>query len=74
MVDAQIRNNTLEKPLYACYNIGRIWFFVILVGKEYGVSRAYDATQTDDFTDMVAILQKVKVYIHQELGLPAPEA
>jgi hypothetical protein len=46
---------------------------VILDDKEYGVSRAYDATQTDDLTDMVAILKRVKVYIHQILGLPAPE-
>lgn len=70
MVEAQIMNGTPQKPLFGCYNIGRIWFFVLLVGKEYGVSRAYDATQTDDLTDMVAILKKVKVYIHQELGLP----
>jgi hypothetical protein len=72
MADAQIMNNNSQQPLYGCYNIGRIWFFVILIDKEYSVSRAYDATQTDDFTDMVAILKKVKVYIHQFLGLPAP--
>jgi hypothetical protein len=58
--------------LYGCYNIGRIWFFVLLVGKEYAISRAYGATQTDGLTDMVAILKKVKVYIHEQLGLPAP--
>lgn len=70
MVDAQIMNKTPEKLIYGCYTLGRFWFFVVLLGKEYGVSRAYDATQTDDLTDMVAILKKVKVYIHQELGLP----
>ena len=70
MVEAQIMNQPAQNPLYACYNIGRIWFFVVLAGKEYGVSRAYDATQTDDLTDMVAIFKKVKVYIHQQLGLP----
>ena len=74
MVDAQIMNNNPEQILYGCYNIGRFWFFVVLTGKEYAVSRAYDATQTDDLTDMVAILQKVKVYIHQQLGLPAPDS
>ena len=70
MVEAQIMNQPAQHPLYACYNIGRIWFFVVLADKEYSVSRAYDATQTDDLTDMVAILKKVKVYIHQQLGLP----
>jgi hypothetical protein len=73
MVDVQILNDNAQQCLYGCYNIGRMWFFVILVGKEYSVSRAYDATQTDDLTDMVAILKKVKVYIHEQLGLPAPE-
>ncbi|MCU0445385.1 MAG: hypothetical protein MUE85_10740 [Microscillaceae bacterium] len=73
MVDAQIMNNNPQQCLYGCYNIGRIWFFVVLIGKEYGVSRAYDATQTDDLTDMVAILKKVKAHIHQELNLPPPE-
>lgn len=73
MVEAQIMNNNPAQVLYGCYNIGRIWFFVVLAGKEYGVSRAYDATQTDDLTDMVAILKQVKVYIHEQLGLPAPE-
>jgi hypothetical protein len=74
MVDAQIMNNQPSQILYGCYNIGRLWFFVALLGKEYAVSRAYDATQTDDLTDMVAILKKVKVYIHEQLGLPAPQA
>jgi hypothetical protein len=70
MVEAQILNENSPKTLYGCYTLGRFWFFIILVGKEYSVSRAYDATQTDDLTDMVAILEKVKQYIHQELGLP----
>ncbi|MDX2302105.1 MAG: hypothetical protein NW226_04860 [Microscillaceae bacterium] len=72
MVDAQILNGKAEKPLYGCYTIGRFWFFVILVGKEYSVSRAYDATQTDDLSAMVVIIERVKEYIHQELGLPYP--
>lgn len=72
MVEAQILNENPQKKLYGCYNIGRLWFFVVLVDKEYGVSRAYDATQTDDFTDMVEIFKKVKVYIHHELNLPLP--
>jgi hypothetical protein len=70
MVHAQSLNTALDKPLYGCYTLGRFWFFVVLVGKEYRVSRAYDATQTEDLTAMVAILEKVKAYIHQVLGLP----
>ena len=71
MVHTQSLNEDANQTLYGCYNIGRLWFFVILAGKEYSVSRAYDSTQTDDLTDLVAILEKVKTYIHQILGLPA---
>ncbi|MGB0838858.1 MAG: hypothetical protein ACPGXL_01900 [Chitinophagales bacterium] len=70
MVDAQSRNDSIEKLLYGCYTIGRFWFFVLLQGKEYGISRAYDATQTDDLTDMVVILKRVEQHIHKELNLP----
>lgn len=69
MVNAQILNENPKKTLYGCYTIGRFWFFVILKDKEYSLSRAYDATQTDDLTAMVGILEKVKKYIHQELGI-----
>ncbi len=73
MVDAQIINGTPEKTLYGIYTLGRLWFFVILQNKEYSVSRAYDATQTKELVQMVAILEKVKGYIHQELGLEPPK-
>lgn len=69
MVDVQTLNQDAQKPLYGCYIIGRLWFFVLLVGKEYAVSRAYDATQKDDMTAMIQILEKVKQHIHRELGL-----
>ncbi|TAE15572.1 MAG: hypothetical protein EAZ95_08590 [Bacteroidetes bacterium] len=69
MTNAQTLNEDAQKPLYGCYIIGRLWFFVLLVGKQYAVSRAYDATQTDDMTAMIQILEKVKQHIHRELGL-----
>jgi len=70
MVDAQILNETSKQAIYGCYNIGRFWFFVVLQHKEYSVSRAYDATQEDDMSDMIVIFKRVKNYIHKELGLP----
>jgi hypothetical protein len=73
MVDVQTLNENPTKPLYGCYIIGRFWFFVVLEDKQYGVSRAYDATQIDDLTAMVEILQKIKINIHKELGLELPK-
>lgn len=70
MMEAQSRNDNVEQPLYGCYTIGRFWFFVLLKGKEYGVSRAYDATQSDDMSDMVVILKKVERHIHEVMQIP----
>ncbi len=72
MVDAQILNEDIKKPLFGCYMIGRFWFFVVLVEKSYSISKSYDATQTDDLSEIVVILERVKIHIHKELGLPAP--
>ncbi len=43
MVAAQVQNADNE-TLYGCYVSGRNWFFVMLKGKEYAVSNAYNAT------------------------------
>lgn len=39
--------NTPSSPVFGLYVIGRHWFFVVLDGLQYAVSRAYDATETD---------------------------
>lgn len=70
MIDAQLMNKTPEKPIFGCYTIGRFWFFVLLEGKKYAVSSAFDATQIDDMGAMIEILEKVKKYIHQDLAIP----
>jgi len=69
MLDAQFLNQTPEKPVYGCYMIGRFWFFVVLLGKQYSVSSAFDATQIDDLSQIIGILEKVKHYIHLDLGI-----
>jgi hypothetical protein len=61
MLVAQVRNEGI-RPVYGCYVLGRSWFFVILQGKEYAVSRAYDASQ-DDIYKVIAILRKIKEYV-----------
>ncbi|TAE03868.1 MAG: hypothetical protein EAZ97_00945, partial [Bacteroidetes bacterium] len=70
MVEAQILNGTPEKAIYGCYNIGRIWFFLVLLDKKYSVSSAYDATQIDDLGAMIVMMERVKQYIHQDLNIP----
>lgn len=46
-------------PMLGAYIIGRNWFFVVLDGNQYAVSKEYDASDTDIF-QIFAILQKSK--------------
>ncbi len=67
MIAAQAMNNEPDQALYGCYIIGRNWFFVVLEGKDYAVSLAYDATQ-DDIFDIVGILKKIKHLFEIKIG------
>ena len=60
----------LTQPVYGSYVIGRLWFFVILNGREYTISRAYDCTLPDGVEVIFRALLEVKAYItalHAEL-------
>jgi len=58
MVAAQKLNNNL-KPIYGCYVMGRLWFFVVLEGLDYSTSLAYDATK-NDIKEIFSFLKKTK--------------
>ena len=58
------QHSMVNFPLYGCYIVGKQWFFVVLTGKEYAVSNAFNASD-DDIYKIVAILRQVKVYIEQ---------
>jgi hypothetical protein len=58
MVAAQKLNNDLN-PIYGCYVMGRLWFFVVLEGLDYSTSLAYDATK-DDIFEIFSLLKKTK--------------
>jgi hypothetical protein len=57
MLAAQELNET-EHPLYGCYVIGRFWYFVVLRGREYAQSLAFDATQSTDIISILSILKE----------------
>jgi hypothetical protein len=56
-------------PLYGLYVQGKYWNFMTLKGKEYAISRSYDASQEDDLLQIVRILKRCKRYIETYLGL-----
>ncbi len=61
MVAAQTMNPH-SHPIYGVYIIRRHWYFVLLDGKIYAESLAYDATK-DDIMTIVAILRRTKEII-----------
>ncbi len=67
MVAAQKLNND-SKPVYGCYVMGRLWFFVVLDGQDYATSLAYDATK-DDINEIFIMLKKAKGIIEELIVL-----
>ncbi|TAE73530.1 MAG: hypothetical protein EAZ85_06890 [Bacteroidetes bacterium] len=67
MVAAQAKNNGLNLPIYGLYNIGQFWFFVVLSGKEYTTSKAFDATDKNDLKQIINALQYVKAHIERNV-------
>lgn len=65
MVAAQFAN-LHSHPIYGVYVIERHWYFVLLDGKVYSESLAYDATK-DEILNIVAILKHTKDKIDQLL-------
>lgn len=59
MVASQAKNNNDGLPIYGCYVSGRNWFFVMLLGNQYCLSNAFNASDNDIFK-VFAILKKSK--------------
>ncbi len=71
LLSAMLAAQTLNKkqyPLYGCYVVGRLWFFVVLTGPAYSVSLAFDATKSEDLSQIYAMLHHVKATIYQYLA------
>ena len=59
--------NIDNNPIYGCYVQGRFWFFSVLVGKEYVISKSFDASEMDDAKQIIYILRKLKTIILERL-------
>jgi hypothetical protein len=60
MLASQQLNNDTESPLYGCYIIGRMWFFVVCKGTDYIVSDVFESTKKEDLENITRILKKIK--------------
>lgn len=66
MLIAQANNNN-GKPMYGCYVQGRFWFFSVLEGKKYVISKAFDASDKAEAEQIIFILRKLKQSILERL-------
>jgi hypothetical protein len=62
MILAQEKNKD-DKPLYGSWIQGRFWYFTTLIGKDYCVSKPFDATDPQALLHIVFILRKLKELI-----------
>jgi hypothetical protein len=63
MLVAQELNNN-QRPVYGIYVVGRNWFFMVIQGKEYAISKAYQAVD-DDIYIIVKLLKHLKTIIEE---------
>ena len=59
--------NADDKPIYGCYVQGRYWFFSLLEGKKYILSKGYDSTEIEDVQKVIFILRQLKEIILKRL-------
>ena len=60
--------NTKPIPLYGVEIVGRIWTFIIMDGKEYCISKAFESTQRNDLLQIIAILRKFRDILERHLS------
>ena len=65
MLVAQKLNDN-QKPIYGSYIIGRNWYFMALVGKEFAISEDYSCVN-DELFDIFRILKSLRVQIEKLL-------
>lgn len=66
MLIAQAINNN-QNPIYGCEVIGKQWSFVVLIKKEYCISKAYDCTDKEELLEIIAILRKFRHILETQL-------
>ena len=59
--------NIDNSPIYGCYVQGRFWFFSVLDGKQYTVSKGFDSSELEDVQKIIFILKKVNLIIQERL-------
>ncbi len=65
MLAGQVLNNN-DLPMYGCHVIGADWYFMVLQGKEYAMSRNYSALTSEIF-EIFGILHTLKAIVAERV-------
>ncbi len=57
-----------QKPIYGCYVIGEMWYFMIMNGREYAIDKGLNALKSEELEKIFLILKKVKEIIIKRIG------
>lgn len=67
MLTGQILNKK-EDVIYGCYIIGRNWYFTVLRGKEFAISKSYSSDDEEIF-EIIKILKALRRILFEKLGI-----
>ncbi len=70
MLAAQATNQD-QQPIYGVYVIGRLWYFVTLIRREYSISLPFDSTKAD-LWDIMRLLKGLNILIAERLKSTLP--
>lgn len=59
--------NEEKTPIYGCYVVGRLWYFMMLKEKEYAISKAYTADD-DEIIDIVKKLKSLRDILFKKIN------
>lgn len=57
--------NEQKFPIYGCFVVGQIWYFVVLDHTSYAISTPFFATRSEDIIAIFGMLKQAKVYIER---------
>ena len=58
--------NDNKSPIFGCFVIGRNWYFLVLQGKKYAISKDYSCVD-DEVFDIYRILKSLNYQIEKLL-------
>lgn len=70
MLAAQVINSD-QRPIFGAYVTGKDWYFVVLDGRHYSVSRPYQANEFQDFEVIFKCLKEIKNILKNIIELPS---